>query len=271
LSDDVRRIDLRADCTRCAGLCCVAPTFSVSADFAIDKEAGQPCPNLERDFRCAIHARLRQEGFPGCAAYDCFGAGQKVTQTTFAGRDWQRTPQIAARMFDVFAIMRQLHASLWHLDEAMSLPRAEPFRDELGLALDAIERLTQGSPDTFADLDIAAHHREVDDLLRRTSEYVRAAINFDPIDHRGADLIGADLRGADLRSANLRGAFLIGADLRGADLRGADLIGADLRGADLGSADVTETIFLTRSQLDSAKGDLNTKVPPTLGRPAHWL
>ena len=40
------RSDLRADCERCVGLCCVAPAFSASADFAIDKAAGRPCPNL---------------------------------------------------------------------------------------------------------------------------------------------------------------------------------------------------------------------------------
>ncbi|HEY6597232.1 MAG TPA: pentapeptide repeat-containing protein, partial [Asanoa sp.] len=39
-----RRAELRADCTRCVGLCCVAPAFSASADFAIDKPAGRPCP-----------------------------------------------------------------------------------------------------------------------------------------------------------------------------------------------------------------------------------
>ncbi|RQX15913.1 oxetanocin A resistance protein, partial [Micromonospora arida] len=37
---------LRADCGRCFGLCCVVPAFAASADFAIDKPAGSPCPNL---------------------------------------------------------------------------------------------------------------------------------------------------------------------------------------------------------------------------------
>ncbi|HZC25622.1 MAG TPA: GAF domain-containing SpoIIE family protein phosphatase, partial [Actinopolymorphaceae bacterium] len=45
-------LDLRADCSRCAGLCCVAPSFSASADFAIDKAAGRACPHLRTDFRC---------------------------------------------------------------------------------------------------------------------------------------------------------------------------------------------------------------------------
>jgi uncharacterized protein YjbI with pentapeptide repeats len=73
-----------------------------------------------------------------------------------------------------------------------------------------------------------------------------------------------------MRGANLRGAYLIAADLRGADLRSADLIGADFRDADIRGADLTESIFLTQSQLNAAKGDSNTKLPPSLSRPTHW-
>ncbi|HXL19535.1 MAG TPA: hypothetical protein VN961_18625, partial [Streptosporangiaceae bacterium] len=98
-----RRV-LRADCGRCFGLCCVAPAFSASADFAIDKPAGHPCPHLGAGFRCGIHNDLRRHGFPGCAVYDCFGAGQQVSQVTFAGRDWRQDRQAATQMFAVFAI-----------------------------------------------------------------------------------------------------------------------------------------------------------------------
>jgi uncharacterized protein YjbI with pentapeptide repeats len=267
---DGARVSLRADCERCVGLCCVVPAFSASADFAIDKDAGQACPNLQSDFRCAIHHRLRQTGFPGCTVYDCFGAGQKVTQVTFGGQDWRRTPRIAAQMFQVFTIMRQLHELLWYLTEALTLQPARPVHGELSLALDETERLTHDSPDALVELDVAAHRRAVNALLLRTSEFVRAEARRPEIDRRGADLIGNDLRGADLRGANLRGAYLIGADLRGADLTMADLIGADLRGADLGGADLTGSIFLTQSQVDAAKGDLGTGLPPSLTRPTHW-
>ena len=123
-----QRPSLRADCERCFGLCCVAPAFSASADFAISKDAGHPCPNLQPDFRCGIHARLRQRGFPGCAVYDCFGAGQKVAQVTFGGQDWRRSPGIAEQMFRGFTIMRQLHELLWHLGEALTLPAARYIR-----------------------------------------------------------------------------------------------------------------------------------------------
>jgi len=267
---DGRHLSLRADCQRCFGLCCVAPAFSASADFAIDKPAGQPCPNLRSDFRCAIHHRLRQEGFPGCSVYDCFGAGQKVAQVTFGGRDWRQAPRTAKRMFEVFTIMRQLHELLWYLTEALTLQPARPLHGALRRALDKTERLTHGSPEHLVELDVRAHRRDVNALLVRASRLVRAKARRRQLDRGGADLIGKDLTGADLRGANLRGASLVGADLSGADLAMADLIGADLRGADLSGADLTGSIFLTQSQLDAATGDLDTRLPPSLTRPMHW-
>jgi uncharacterized protein YjbI with pentapeptide repeats len=275
------RSSLRADCERCFGLCCVAPAFSASADFAISKDAGHPCPNLQPDFRCGIHAHLRQRGFPGCAAYDCFGAGQKVAQVTFGGQDWRRSPGIAEQMFRVFTIMRQLHELLWYLGEALTLPAARPLYSELSRALEETERLTRGSPDVLVELDAAAYRQDTNTLLRRAGELARAGTRGPDTDLAGADLAGADLAGADLagkdltdadlRGASLRGACLIGADLGGADLTGADLTGADLRGASLRGADLTGAIFLTQSQLDAAKGDASTRLPPSLISPAHWL
>jgi uncharacterized protein YjbI with pentapeptide repeats len=263
------RPNLRADCGNCFGLCCVALAFSASTDFAIDKDAGQPCPNLRADFRCGIHARLRQQGFPGCTVYDCFGAGQKVSQVTFGGRDWRRDDGTARRMVDVFPVMRQLHELLWYVAEALTLPPARPLHGELRHAFDETERLTYDGPDALVELDVATYRQGISTLLSRASELARSGISH-PKERAGADLIGASLKGADLRGANLRGAYLIAADLRGADLRTADLIGADLRDADLGGADLTGSLFLTQSQLDAAKGDAATRLPASLTRPEHW-
>jgi uncharacterized protein YjbI with pentapeptide repeats len=227
------RLDLVADCARCVGLCCVAPAFSASVDFALDKPAGQACPQLQSDFRCGIHSRLRQHGFRGCTVYDCFGAGQQVSQVTFGGQDWRQAPQLAPQMFTVFTVMRQLHELLWYLTEALALPPARPLYGELRRALDETERRTRGSPEALADMDVAAHRREVDAVLQRASELVRAGVRRRKIDHRGADLIGKQLRRADLRGADLRGADLTGACLRGADFTGAILTGVVVNGADL--------------------------------------
>ncbi|WP_314172464.1 pentapeptide repeat-containing protein [Streptomyces winkii] len=261
---------LRADCANCSGLCCVALPFAASADFPVDKDAGQPCPNLQADSRCGIHARLRERGYSGCTVYDCFGAGQKVTWHTFAGHDWRDDPAVARRMFDVFPVVRQLHELLLYLTEAESLPAARPLHGALRSAREDITRVTYGSPDELAGLDVWSYRDRVNALLLRTSELVRAELPGRKRNHRGADLAGARLAGADLRGASLRGACAIAADLTGADLRLADLTGADLRDADLSGADLTGSLFLTQPQLDAAKGSSKTRIPDALRRPAHW-
>jgi uncharacterized protein YjbI with pentapeptide repeats len=261
---------LQADCSNCFGLCCTALPFAASADFAVDKPAGQPCGNLRADFGCGIHDRLRTSGFQGCTVYDCFGAGQQVAQVTFGGTSWRRAPDTAQQMFAVFPVVRQLHELLRYLTEALSLRAAREVHPELRRQRDSVEELTRLAPDALLKLDVAAHRQEVNVLFLRTSELVRAAVPRKRKDRRGADLMGAGLRSADLRGVSLRGACLIAADLTGADLRLADLIGADLRGADLSGADLTGCIFLTQPQVNAARGDAATRLPDGLTRPAHW-
>ncbi|MFI8167716.1 pentapeptide repeat-containing protein [Streptomyces sp. NPDC086081] len=265
------RADLRGDCARCFGLCCVALPFAASADFAVSKDAGTPCRNLRDDHRCGIHTELRKKGFTGCTVYDCFGAGQRVSQVTFGGQDWRTgPPEHARRMFDVFPVVRQLHELLWYLTEALALPAARSLHAELRTALERTEELAAGTPGELAALDVAAHRQDVNVLLLKTSELARAGTRGRGKDRRGADLVGARLRGADLRGATLRGACLIAADLTGADLRGADLIGADLRDTDLTDADLTGAFFLTQPQLDAARGSAGTRLPGSVTRPGHW-
>nr|WP_242439022.1 pentapeptide repeat-containing protein [Streptomyces sp. CB00455] len=261
---------LQADCGNCFALCCVALPFAKSSDFAVDKPAGTPCKNLRQDFRCGIHTRLRDTGFRGCTVFDCFGAGQQVSQVTFGGRDWRTHPETTRAMFDVFPVMRQLHELLSYVAGALALPDAAPVHPELRLALARTEEWTRAEAQALADLDVAALRQEINTLLLRTSELVRAKVPGRKKNHRGADLMGARLAGADLRGANLRGAYLIAADLSGADLRKADLIGADLRDADLGAADLRDAIFLTQPQLNAARGTLSTRLPHPLTHPTHW-
>jgi len=275
---DESRRDLRADCESCFGLCCVALYFSASEGFPSDKDAGQPCLNLQPDFHCCVHKSLRERGFKGCTAFDCFGAGQKVAQVTYGGHDWRQVPESAKQMYEVYQIMRQIHEMLWYLTEALTLQPACQIHGELSSMLNETERLTHLSPDSLRKLDVSVHRAAVNTLLLKTSELVRAEARRGQKAHsgrqktfgRGADLIAADLRRFDLRGANLRGAYLIAADLRGTDLRGTDFIGADFRDADLRGADLTKSIFLTQAQLNAANGDASTKLPLSLTRPTHW-
>lgn len=244
--------ELVADCARCAALCCVAPAFAKSADFAIDKPAGRPCPNLADDFRCGIHQHLAERGFRGCTVFDCFGAGQRLTQETFGGRDWRRAPELAGPMFATLPVMRQLHELMWLLTEALKLDEAQHVHLKLRDVLAETDHLAGGTPEELRGLDVDAYRMRVNPLLLRASELARAGVGGRRPDHRGANLIGRRMRGADLRGASFRGAVLIGADLREADLRRADFTGADLRGADLRGANLAGALFLTESQLRAA-------------------
>jgi hypothetical protein len=254
------RSHLRADCSRCAALCCVGPAFAASADFAIDKPAWTPCPNLRPDDRCGIHDRLRDRGFPGCTVFDCFGAGQRIVQETFGGRSWRETPELAGEQFAVLPVMRQLHEMLAHLRDALALDPDEQTRAGLAAAAEEVTRSASGSSDDLLAVDLVAVRSRVGGLLRTASatargrRRVRDGIRPPPRRLRaGADLVAADLRGRDLRTADLRGALLIAADLRDADLRWADLLGADLRDADLRGARLDGALFLTRPQLAAAR------------------
>ena len=259
------REGLSADCSRCAGLCCVAPAFAASADFAFDKPAGTPCRHLQDDFRCGIHDRLRPEGFPGCTVFDCFGAGQRITQQTFGGRSWRESPELAAAQFAVLPVMRQLHEVLWYLAEAAALPvpALHPAVEE---ARAETQRLAGLDAEELRVLDVGAHRAAVGALLQRVSDAVRGG----GPDRRGADLMGRDLRRTRLRGASLRGAYLIGADLRGAHLGPADLLGADLRAADVRGTDFSACLFLTVPQVEAARGDAATLLPRGLRRPGAW-
>lgn len=273
----MNRHNLRADCENCFGLCCVALYFSASEGFPVDKDAGKPCLNLQSDFRCGIHKSLVKRGLKGCTAFDCFGAGQKVAQVTYGGHDWRLVPESAKQMYEVFQIMRQIHEMLWYLTEALTLQPTRHIKGELNSLLNETERLTLLSPDSLMELDVSAHRAVVNTLLLQTSELVRIKFRRgrkNPSRRqktlRGFDLIGVDLRRTDLRGENLRGAYLIAADLRGVDLSGVDFIGADLRDADLRGADLTDSIFLTQAQINTAKGDSDTKLPMSLARPTYW-
>lgn len=225
-----------------------------------------PCPHLGPTFRCGIHSSLRERGFPGCEAFDCFGAGQQIVQGTFGGASWRAEPALAEPMFAVLPVMRQLHELLWYLAEAAVLVDD----DDVRLLQDEVASSTRLGVGELATLDVGAVSARVGDVLARVSATVRGRLASRAPDRVRAQLMGARLSGADLRGASVRGALLLGADLRSADLRFADLLGADLRGADLSGADLRDALFMTQPQLVSARGDAVTRLPSWARRPAHW-
>lgn len=235
---------LEPDCERCTALCCVALPFQAAADFAHTKPARTPCRHLSGT-RCGIHAELRGRGYSGCVVFDCFGAGQVLTER--------------GDPVDVDALMalRLRHQTAWLLQEAEGYGLPEHLRGDVGAAF-------AGLRDGSGEVEPAVA------LLRRVSSALRDGIEGPRQDLAGAVRVGDDLRSEDLRGASLRGAVLLGANLVGADLTGADLTGADLRAARLHGADLRGALFLHGSQLRAARGDSATRLPAGRSRPTHW-
>lgn len=148
--------DMTSDCTSCAALCCIALAFDEGDDFAIDKPAGLPCPNLDPHLGCSVYNQLEQEGFKGCVVYECHGAGQRVTQELFKGDTWRNSPEITQPMMEAFASMRRVHDGIELLlaAERLDLPAAleaeredllEHYAPEDGWTLEELDTFGQSS------------------------------------------------------------------------------------------------------------------------------
>jgi Pentapeptide repeats (8 copies) len=115
-------------------------------------------------------------------------------------------------------------------------------------------------------------------LGRREVKYDRPRLGF--LDLSYFDLNCVNLHNAHFEDAHfmwsdLTHAFLMNihferADLTGADLEGAWFTRAHLKGADLSGANLAGANNLTQEQVDSATGDVATKLPPGLRMPDSW-
>lgn len=265
---------LRSDCSNCFGLCCVALPYAKSADFPFNKEAGKPCRNLCSNHLCSIHSELREKGFRGCVSYECFGAGQHVSQNLYKGKDWRTDEENAQEMFTVFPLVQQLHEMLWYLIQAMAFKETDVLHPTLEKMYEETVERTVQTPKEILEMDMVEHRSKVNVLLIETSRLYRADFLKKGKKKRmkkGLDYLGANLTRQTLQGEDFRGTLLIAANLSHSDLRKADFIGADLRDAELSGANLSDALFLTQAQINSAKGNIHTKIPSYLDRPSHWL
>jgi hypothetical protein len=158
---------LRADCSRCAGLCCVVHAFAAIQGFGFDKPAHSPCRHLTSSNRCSIHSELRLRGFSGCVAFDCYGAGQRVTEEVLHGASWRASPESAAEAFaayEIFLVLHRLMAMLALAEAALAPSDAESIRRKRA-ELDEVCRTEVARSGT---LDLTAIEGEIYSLIRAT-------------------------------------------------------------------------------------------------------
>jgi len=240
--------ELKIRCEDCSGLCCVALYCMKSDGFPANKAAGVPCKHLMPDFRCNMHSRLAEKNMKGCLSYDCFGAGQKVTQLCYPDKNWQSHPEKADEIFQVFIKVYRLHQMAWYLLESLSLTLDEKLIAEIHQLIELNQRMTWEPPEKILTSDMDGYKARVNDVLKQVSSNVKTR-------HQGKDY-------------SMK--MMLGATLNGAKLNKSNFLGTDIRDANLRNADLSDCIFLTQMQINSAKGNSGTKLPDRLTRPPFW-
>lgn len=261
---------LKIDCKKCSGLCCTALYFSKTEGFPNDKPAGKPCTNLMSDFSCAVHKKLMQYNLKGCMAFDCLGAGQKVTGDIYGGDSWKKRPEEAEEIFKVFLAVWQLHQMVWYLAEAASIIPAEGLADDIDTLISEYKNMTALSPEEILGTDIEGYRTRVNRILKKAGELTAQSIAPGKNADRRSDYMGRNFKKANLDGLDFSMSLMIAANLEGCSLYGTNFLGADMRDANIRNADLRESLFLTQAQVNAARGNEHTKLPDTLTMPKGW-
>jgi len=268
---DGKYADLEAalgiDCEKCSGLCCVALYCMKTDGFPENKKSGIPCRHLMSDFFCDMHSLLAKKKMKGCLAYDCFGAGQKVTQSSYADENWKTNPEKADEIFQVFMIVFQLHQMAWYLLEALSLVTDEPLNADIDELIIKNKQIAACAPEEILRIDMAEYRARVNQVLKQVSRSITTVSSYAA---ESKDFFGKNFKQANLDGRDFSMALMIAANLEGCSLKGTNFLGADLRDANIKETDLRSCVFLSQMQINSAKGNSNTKLPAKLTRPSNW-
>lgn len=257
---------LKIDCKKCSGLCCVAFYFSKIDGFPENKKAGKPCINLNNNFKCKIHQDLDALNMKGCIGYDCFGAGQHVTQLTYKGESWQAINHKSKEIFDVFIVMSQLFQIQFYLEEALLILPAKGLWDRINDLLIEKRMISYSNPQDIIQFNIDSYKSRVDIILKQVIATIK--INHD---ESKPNYLGRNCEGKNMSGLDLSGNLLIAANFDRCQFNGTIFLGADTRDTDFKNADLSEAVFLTQGQINSAKGNRFTKLPEHLDYPKAWM
>lgn len=261
--------ELKVDCSKCSGLCCTALFFSKTDGFPENKEAGKPCIKLQNNYRCRIHHELEKHKMKGCIGYDCFGAGQHVTQYIYKGETWQTSQEQSKEIFDVFVIIFQLYQIRYFLEESKIIIPAKELWGDIQNLINENEALCNSDPQSILEIDIESYRNKVNIILKQVcNSIIKCFKNSD--NKRSTEFFGKSFKKRDMSGLDLSMKLLIATNFDSCIFDGTIFLGADTRDTNFSNADLRETVFLTQGQINSAKGNRNTKLPKYLDYPITW-
>ena len=259
----------KIDCSKCSGLCCTALFFSKIDGFPENKVAGKPCTKLKSDYYCKIHNELGKRNMKGCIGYDCFGAGQHVTQCIYKGKTWQTSQEHSQEIFDVFIIVFQLYQIRYFLEESILVISAKELWSDIQKLINENEAICNATPQSIINFDIESYRNRVNIILKQVSASIVKCFENSG-NSKVADFLGRSFKKRDMSGLDLSMKLLIATNFDSCIFDGTIFLGADTRDTNFSNADLRESVFLTQGQINSAKGNRNTKLPKHLDYPVHW-
>jgi len=268
-NNEKRLKEFKIDCSQCSGLCCTALFFSKTDGFPENKIAGKPCSKLMDNYSCNIHHELEMRKMKGCMGYDCFGAGQYVTQNIYKGDTWKTLKDKSREIFDVFTMVFQLYQIRYFLEEARTIITAKELWSDIESLINENEELCNSTAENIVEIDIEKYRNKVNILLREVCNSITMC--FEKSNNKVAtDLFGRNFKNRNMSGLDLSMKLLIATNFDGCKLDGTIFLGADTRDTNFSNADLREAVFLTQQQINSSKGNRNTKLPKHLDYPITW-
>lgn len=259
----------RIDCGKCSGLCCTALFFSKIDGFPENKVSGKPCTKLDKDYKCKIHDKLEKLNMKGCIGYDCFGAGQYVTQHIYSGETWQNSSKKSNEIFEVFTAVFQLYQIRYFLEYATIIISDKVLIKNLESLINENENICRLDPKAILDFDINEYRNRANVYLKSISSSIVDSFGNNK-NNKIMDFIGKDFKKKNMSGYDLSMKLLIAANFDSCIFEKTIFLGSDTRDTDFNNADLSEAIFLTQGQVNLAKGNLKTKLPMHLDYPTTW-
>ncbi|MFS0788060.1 pentapeptide repeat-containing protein [Shouchella sp. 1P09AA] len=178
--------------------------------------------------------------------YECFGAGQYVSQVIYSGESWRENKDLAVDMFIVFPIVQQIHEMLFYLSQALEVAE-DKHKHSLSFLQDELLEQTS-SRSSIRNFNVSHYRGRVGASLEEVSRTYRKAYSQKKLK---SNYIGMRISGS-LAGQSLRGKLLIGANGNHANFHRVDFLGADMRDTQLKRANLSDALFLTQSQLNAA-------------------
>ncbi|MDD2957191.1 MAG: pentapeptide repeat-containing protein [Lachnospiraceae bacterium] len=260
----------KINCEKCCGLCCVALCFTKSDGFPKDKKAGEVCENLQVNYKCKIHSKLSRQGLKGCVVYDCFGAGQFITRHLKLSHEWKSLlPKETEKIINSYLVVLRTHQTLWYLSQCLILRLPQSEKEQAKFLINEGSTLIEKPIEMLAVLDTKLFCEKSNAYLKRICTVFQTH-SYSANKIQGKNYMGKNMKHKNLEKMDFSMSLLIATNLEQANLCGANFLGADMRDTNISNTDLSQCLFLTQLQINSAKGNSNTSLPSYLYKPKTW-